>query len=103
MANGTLKLTAAQLVSVHGSPGADDYHGPHWAKIAAKKDRIAKLEARMNEMASQRCDLEDEIASLIREAGAAIAAARGSDALKYKSRSSNFRFQRTSGNSGSSR
>lgn len=58
---------------VHGRPGDTDYHGPHWAKIAAKRDRIAKLEARMSEMASQRCDLEDEIADLIKAAQRIIA------------------------------
>jgi hypothetical protein len=63
-----MKLTAAQLATVQGDPGSEDYNGPHWAKIAAKQGRIAKLEARMNEMAAQRCDLEDEVADLIREA-----------------------------------
>ena len=76
MANVTPKLTAAQLATVTGVPGADDYHGPHWARIAAKKQRIAKLEARMYEMAAQRCDLEDEIADLIRGARTVIEASR---------------------------
>ncbi|HTP97946.1 MAG TPA: hypothetical protein VMN56_01390 [Casimicrobiaceae bacterium] len=68
------RLTAAELATVQGVPGADDYHGPHWATIAAKKARIARLEARMNEMAAQRCDLEDEVAALIDRARAVIAA-----------------------------
>lgn len=76
MTNGTKKLSPAQLATVRGIPGADGYHGPHWAKISAKKDRIAKLEARMLEMASQRCDLEDELADLTREAHAIIDASR---------------------------
>ena len=74
--SGRPTLTTAQLATVHGVPGADDYHGPHWAKITAKKDRIAKLEARMQEMASQRCDLEDELADLIKEARAIIEVSR---------------------------
>jgi hypothetical protein len=59
---------------IRGNPGDDDYQGPHWAKIAAKKARIAKLETRMNEMAAQRCELEDEMADLIREARTMIGA-----------------------------
>lgn len=62
------KLTAEQLASVRSTPGATDYYGPHWAKIGAKQSRIEKLTVRMNEMAAQRCELEDEIADLIKEA-----------------------------------
>jgi hypothetical protein len=56
----SLKLTAAQLASVRGQPGTADYHGPNWAKIAAKQDRYAKLEARIGDGANPRTHACDE-------------------------------------------
>jgi len=76
MTNATLKLTAAQLASVRGKPGDEDYHGPNWAKIAAKQGQYAKLETRIGQLMTERADMEDELADLIKQANAAIAEAR---------------------------
>jgi len=61
---------------VHGEPGTADYFGPHWAKIEAKRDRSAKLQAQIDALTAQRAALEVEIATLITEARDSIDAAR---------------------------
>jgi hypothetical protein len=77
MTNGTLKLTAAQLAQVHGRPGDVYYRGPNWAKIAAKQGRYAKLEAQIGQLMTERADMDDELADLIKQANVAIEEARG--------------------------
>ena len=72
----SLRLTAVQLASVRGRPGDADYHGPNWAKIAAKQDRYAKLETRIGQLMTERADMEEELADLFKQANAAIAEAQ---------------------------